>query len=65
MLKKQDSTLVVDIHFKGTDGDGVAVAYVYYDFSARNAQSTSTIGISVEAGSWSIVRDLGWGVEGD
>lgn len=43
MLNKEDSSPVIDIHFKGIDGDGVAVAYVHRNFSARNMQSTNTI----------------------
>ena len=43
VLKKQHSSLVIDTLLKGIDGDGVAVAYVYCDFSARNMQSASTV----------------------
>ena len=43
MLKKQRSSLVIDTLLNGIDEDGVAVAYVYCDFSARNMQSTSAV----------------------
>jgi len=43
VLKKQHSSLVVDKLLKGIDGDGVAVAYVYCDFTTRNMQSTSAV----------------------
>ena len=43
MLKKRHSSLVVDTLLNGIDGDGVAVAYVYCDFTTRNMQSTSAV----------------------
>ena len=43
MLKKQYSSLVIDTLLEQTDGDRVAVAYVYCDFSAQNMQSASTV----------------------
>ena len=46
MLKKQHSSLVIDTlsnGIDGIDGDGVAIAYVYCDFSIRNMQSTSAV----------------------
>ena len=46
MLKIQHSSLVIDTLSKGIggiDGDGVAVAYVYCDFSTPNMQSTSAV----------------------
>ena len=43
MLKRQHSSLVIDTLLNGIDGDDVAVAYVYCDFSARNVQSASTV----------------------
>ena len=42
MLKKQHSSLAIDVLLKGVDG-GVAIAYVHYDFSAQNVQSASTV----------------------
>ena len=41
--KKRHSSLVIDTLPKGIDGDGVAVAYVYCDFTTRNMQSTSAV----------------------
>src|SRR5437879_4357080 len=43
ILKYQHSSLVIDALSKGIDGDGVAIAYVYCDFSTRNVQSVSTL----------------------
>lgn len=43
MLKTQHSSLVIDTLLKGIDGGDVAVAYVYYDFSTHNMQSTSAV----------------------
>ena len=43
VLKRQHSSLVIDTLLKQADGDSVAVAYVYCDFSAGNMQSTSTV----------------------
>jgi len=43
VLKQQHSSLVIDTLLDGIDGDGEAVAYVYCDFSARNAQSATTV----------------------
>ena len=34
---------MIDTLLKGINGDGVAVAYVYCDFSARNVRSASTL----------------------
>ena len=42
VLKKQHSSLVIDT-LNGADGDGVAVPYVYCDFTTRNMQSTSAV----------------------
>ena len=47
MLKKRRSSLVIDTLLNWIDGDGVAVAYVYCDFSAQNVQSASTVLASV------------------
>ena len=41
--KRQYSSLVIDRLLDGVDGDGVAVAYVYCDFSAQNMQFASTV----------------------
>ncbi|PWW80923.1 hypothetical protein C7212DRAFT_148142, partial [Tuber magnatum] len=41
------SSLVIDTLSKGVDGDGLAVAYVYCDFGARNVQSASTVLASI------------------
>jgi len=43
VLKMQRSSLVIDTLFKVIEGDGVAVAYVYCDFSTRNMQSASAV----------------------
>ena len=43
MLKNQHSSLVIDTLLKGIDGDDVAVAYVYCDFTIQNMQSTSAV----------------------
>ena len=43
MLKKQDSSLIIDTLLDGIDEDGVAIAYVYCDFSAHSTQSASTV----------------------
>ena len=43
VLKNQHSSLVIDTLLNGIDGDGVAVAYVYCDFTTRNMQSTSAV----------------------
>ena len=43
MLKRQHSSLVIDRLLNGVDGDGVAIAYVYCDFSTPNMQSTSAV----------------------
>ena len=43
VLNNQHSSLVIDTLLNGIDGDGVAVAYVYCDFTARNMQSTSAV----------------------
>ena len=43
MLKNQHSSLVIDTLLNGIGGDGVAVAYVYCDFTIRNMQSTSAV----------------------
>ncbi|RPA93327.1 hypothetical protein L873DRAFT_1705983, partial [Choiromyces venosus 120613-1] len=41
--KKQHSSLVIDKLWRNIDGGSVAVAYVYCDFSAGNAQTTSKV----------------------
>ena len=41
--KNQHSSLVIDTLFNGIDGDGVAVAYVYCDFTTQNMQSASAV----------------------
>ena len=41
--KWQRSSLVIDTLLGGVEGSGVAVAYVYCDFSAQNMQSASTV----------------------
>ena len=43
MLKKKHSSLVIDELSNGIDGNGMAVAYVYCDFSAQNVHSASTV----------------------
>src|SRR5437868_5666030 len=43
MLRMKHSSLVIDTLSTEIDGDGVAVTYVYCDFSARNVQSASTV----------------------
>ena len=43
MLRKQYSSLVIDLLCREIDGDTVAVAYVYCEFSARNMQSAGTV----------------------
>ena len=43
VLKKQRSSLVIDTLLNEIDGDSVAVAYVYCDFSTQNMQSTSAV----------------------
>jgi len=43
VLKQWRSSLVIDTLCDGIDGDGVATAYVYCDFSARNMQSTNAV----------------------
>ena len=41
--KKQHSSLVIDTLLKGIGGDGMAVAYVYCDFTTQDMQSTSAV----------------------
>ena len=43
MLKRERSSLVIDRLLNGVDGGGVAIAYVYCDFSTPNMQSTSAV----------------------
>ena len=43
MLKKQRSSLVIDTLLNEIEGDGMAVAYVYCDFSTQNMQSASAV----------------------
>ena len=56
--KKQHSSLVIDTLLNEIDGGGVAVAYVYSDFSSQNMQFASTVLGPV------LSRDPRWGIEG-
>lgn len=52
MLNKQHSSPVIDTLLKWIDGDGVAIACVYCDFSAQNVQSASNVLGSVLRPHW-------------
>ena len=57
MLKRPYSPLIINT-LNRIDGDSVAIAYVYYDFSTRNTRSASTVLRSV------LSRDPKLGTEG-